>query len=322
MDAFRKGRAFHGGMHWKKSKGREYLFRTHDRFGNGRSLGPRSSHTEKTYIEFHRQKQHNKERLRSLKDQLVEQARFCRAARINRVPKLVTAIARLLDQGGLLGRNLQIIGTNALWAYEAATGTIFESQLMATRDMDVLWDSRTRLNLSGDENVMEDGLLGILKKADRSFELLASDSFRAVNRHGYMVDLVKPEPRSVLVKDFRRIGTGEDLTAAEIRNLQWLVSSPKMTQVVVGADGFPATMVVPDPRAFALHKLWLSSQPDRGAAQRRRDHSQALMVCRLVLTYLPGLHFDFSELRMFPKAVVENTEAAIQRNEFPAGYEE
>ena len=34
-------------MHWKKSKSREYLFRSRDRFGYGKSLGPRSPETEK-----------------------------------------------------------------------------------------------------------------------------------------------------------------------------------------------------------------------------------------------------------------------------------
>ncbi len=47
MNTFRKSRSYRGGMHWKKSKGREYLFRTLDRYGYGKSLGPRSPETEK-----------------------------------------------------------------------------------------------------------------------------------------------------------------------------------------------------------------------------------------------------------------------------------
>ena len=38
--------SFKGGMHWKKSKGREYLFRSTDRKGNGKSLGPRNKENE------------------------------------------------------------------------------------------------------------------------------------------------------------------------------------------------------------------------------------------------------------------------------------
>ena len=47
MDTFQKSRAYRGGMHWKKAKGREYLFKTVDRYGNGKSLGVRSKETEK-----------------------------------------------------------------------------------------------------------------------------------------------------------------------------------------------------------------------------------------------------------------------------------
>ena len=47
MNTFRKSRSYRGGMHWKKSRGREYLFRTYDRYGYGKSLGPRSPETEK-----------------------------------------------------------------------------------------------------------------------------------------------------------------------------------------------------------------------------------------------------------------------------------
>jgi hypothetical protein len=63
LAAFPKNRSYKGGMHWKKAKGREYLFRTKDRRGYGKSLGPRSSKTEKSLAEFRRGKQEMKERL-------------------------------------------------------------------------------------------------------------------------------------------------------------------------------------------------------------------------------------------------------------------
>ena len=49
----------------------------------------------------------------------------------------------------------------------------------------------------------------------------------------------------------------------------------------MGQDGSPATLVVPDPRSFALNRLWLSQQEDRDAAQRAKDLSQALAVAAL-----------------------------------------
>ena len=119
VSAFNKNLSYRGGMHWKKSKGREYLFRSRDRFGYGKSLGPRTLQTEKILAEFQHSKQREKERLSALKDRLKEQSRFCKAALIQRVPRIVSGILRLLDQQNILGRNLIVIGTNAMYAYEA-----------------------------------------------------------------------------------------------------------------------------------------------------------------------------------------------------------
>ncbi|MFZ0132307.1 MAG: nucleotidyltransferase domain-containing protein [Desulfobacterales bacterium] len=258
--------------------------------------------------------------LKHLKEKLKEQARFCRAARISRVPRLVTAILRLLEQHRLLGRNLQIVGTNALYAYEARAGIFLERGLLATPDMDVLWDNRPRLRLFAVEDVKHKSLLEILQKADRSFNLLGMKSFRAVNQAGYMVDLIKPEPKSVLTTESRQIGRGDDLVATEIRNIQWLVSSPKFEQIVIGEDGFPSTMVVPDPRSFAIHKLWLSNQADREAVKKKRDRSQALAVSKLILKYIPEFVIKKEDLRMFPEAVITDALQFLNGSGLPPGY--
>lgn len=320
-DTYAKSRSYRGGMHWKQSKGKQYLFRSLDRRGYGKSLGPRSVQTDKIYTDFHNTKKDLKERLSHLQTRLKEQARFCKAARIGRVPKLVTAILRLLEQHKLLGPNLEVIGTNALFAYEATAGVFFDTGLTATQDMDILWDVRSRLRFFNSDQTDIGGLIDILRKADRSFELINEQSFRAVNRSGYMVDLVKPEPKSVQKKEKRRMGNTEDLTAAEIRNLHWLVASPKFTHTVIGEDGYPATMTVPDPRSFALHKLWLSRQAGREPLKRKRDRAQALVVCKLVLQYLPDLRFNPKELRMFPKSVIMETTSEMESSNLPPGYD-
>jgi hypothetical protein len=321
MDAFSKSRSYRGGMHWKQAKGKAYLFRSLDRYGYGKSLGPRSSETEAIYQEFHNQKRRVLDRLKHLRTRLQEQARFCKAVRIGRVPRIVTGILRLLEQHMLLGRNLQIVGNNALYAYEACAGVFLERGLLATRDMDVLWDVRPKLRLFAIDDVDKKGLINILQKADRSFVLLNERSFRAVNQAGYMVDLIKPEPKSLRQKENRQMGGADDLAAAEIKNLQWLVSAPKFSQIVVGEDGFPAAMTVPDPRAFAVHKLWLSQQTDRDPMKKRRDYSQAVAVCRLIVQYLPEFVFEPEALKMFPKAVVDQAAQTFGSNELPPGYD-
>ena len=56
LEALQASRPLKGGMHWKKVKGREYLYKYRDRYGHGSSLGPRSPHTERLWAEFGRQR--------------------------------------------------------------------------------------------------------------------------------------------------------------------------------------------------------------------------------------------------------------------------
>jgi hypothetical protein len=298
-------------MHWKKAKGRQYLFKTRDRYGYGESLGPRSAETEKILADFQKAKKEAKNRLASLKSSLKEQSRFCKAAMIQRVPKIVTRVLRVLDQRNLLGQNIFVIGANAVYAYEAAAGVFLDRPLTATRDMDILWNVRPKLTLFAEDETDPIDLIDVLRKADKSFESVAPGSFRAVNRDGYMVDLIKPEPKSLVRNEPVRMGGPDDLKAAEIRSLQWLISSPKFSQVIIGDDGYPVSMVVPDPRAFSIHKVWLSEQADREPVKKKRDDDQGLAIALLVIKYMPQYKFESSTLRMFPKDVVRKLKRKI-----------
>ena len=123
------------------------------------------------------------------------------------MPRIVAGILRILDQHRLLGKNITVIGTNAIYAYEAAAGVFVDSPILATRDMDILWELRSRLRLAtgdDDEGSATTGIIDILRKADRSFERVKNQEFRAVNRDGYIVDLVKPEPKPIIKKERQR----------------------------------------------------------------------------------------------------------------------
>ncbi len=160
------------------------------------------------------------------------------------------------------------IGTNAMYAYEAAAGGTFESGLSATGDADILWDVRSKLVLAIEEDGRPGDFIDVLRKADKSFEIYRKQKYRVANKKGYMVDLLKAMPSRVTASERDRIGGPDDLVAVEVMNLSWLLSSPKFEQIVIGEDGIPARMIVPDPRAFALHKFWLSRRPDREAEKK------------------------------------------------------
>ncbi len=309
-DAFRKNESFAGSMRWKKSKGREYLFKQLDRRGNGKGLGLRSEETEAILGDFKKGKAKAKERLASVKKRLDEQSKFCKAARIQRVPTVVAKILRILEKFKVLGNRLIIVGTNALYAYEALAGVFFDRPIMATEDLDIVFDARSGVTLAGEEGEAI-GLLDILKKADRSFSLMGEGAFRAVNRDGYMVDLIRPMPSPPWKDQPRSVGGADDMQAVDTRKLDWMVSSPKLSQIVVGEDGFPARIVVPDPRSFVVHKLWLSQQKDRQPVKKPRDRMQAMAVMKLIRQYLPQYKLTPSDLKMFPKDVVELPEGTV-----------
>lgn len=91
---------------------------------------------------------------------------MARGVNLNRVPSIVTAALRKLDEFGLLGKNVLVIGTNAMYGYEAVAGVMFDAGLMATTDVDLLWDSRSTLKLAMlDQEVMEAGVLALAERA-------------------------------------------------------------------------------------------------------------------------------------------------------------
>lgn len=292
-----------GGLSWKTVKGRDYLVKVIDRRGGTKSLGPRSSTTEAIQADFVAGKARIKDRVAAL-DQTVQQfAGMAKAVFLNRVPSVVTAVLRKLDEFGLLGRNLMVIGTNALYGYESVAGVMFDVGLLATTDVDLLWDARASLKLALlDDEVAEAGVLAILRKIDHSFEPAQDGGFRAVNREGFYVDLVKQSPNPPWKHaEPAQLATG-DLTPAWLPNIKWLLSSEKFHSIVIGLDGRPAPMVSPDPRAFAVYKQWLSEQADREPDKRQRDHAQALAVIELVRAKFQHLPLDANAERMFPKA--------------------
>lgn len=326
VDAYERLRDFRGGMHWKTIAGKQYLFRTSDRRGNGRSLGPRRKETNQTFERFKHNKAEAKNREGALRRRLAEQARYCKAARVARVPRLSAALGRELWRAGL-DDAVMIIGTNAFYGYEAACGVqIFSAGRLETQDIDLLLDSRRSLELIVSD-VRREGLIGILRKIDKSFTIIEKQNFRAVNDRGFMVDLIRPMPKPPWRKQPDMVGENSDLRAADIEHIDWYLSAPRLKQIVIGEDGFPAPFTVPDPRVFALHKLWLSRRASRDPLKRPKDREQAFLVAELVMRFLPQLDFSKPELRMVPREVAQLADELSERikvrnaPELPPGFE-
>ncbi len=288
---------FPGSMTWKTVGGAKYLIKILDSHGTQKSLGRESNETVAQYEAFTSCKAAAAERLKSLEGKIGEQARFNKAARLGRVPTVAAKVLRKLHREKLLGRGITVVGTNALYAYEAEAAVIIDRDQTATGDIDLRWDIRQRLQLTGE--VAEAGIMGILKSADTTFEKTAS--YRATNADGYFVDLIRPTPTPMGMDDgVQSIGGSGDLAAAEIEGLWWLKNVPALSAIAIAEDGYPVRIAVPHPLAFAAHKKWLSMRDNRDPAKRRRDAAQSSLVIRLVNDYLPMWRYDEQVLHALP----------------------
>lgn len=272
---------YRDGIKWKRVNGRDYLIR------GERSLGPRSEKTEEIYHAFIAGRDEAKARLSTSVERMQEQAAINKALKIGRAPEIVAKMLRKLD-GVRAIDDFIVIGTHSLYAYEAMAGVQFISELLASGDVDLLYDGRKKLSLVS-QKMDGHGLIGLLRQVDKTFEPVIHGGFRAYNADNFMVDLVS-QPLG-MKNGSKKTFSENDLVACEAPGLQWLCNAPKENTVAIDERGFPFPMRVVDPRVFALHKAWLSTQPTRDPVKKPRDLAQAIEVARMVVGKLPHLSF-------------------------------
>lgn len=303
-----RAQGYRGSMVWSKIKGREYLIRSaYGRYGVRRqsSLGARSAATERIKAEYDRGRQEVARHLTELRAVLKRQSAVNRAVGLGRVPVTASRIIRAIDAAGMLGSALRVVGTNAIYAYEATAGVRIDPGLTTTEDIDLLFDSRRRLTFAATDAGVQRSLLRVLQKVDRSYQR-TPQTFRAANREGYLVDLIRPKRDPPWQSKPDRVGNDpSDLVAVQISGLEWHENAPAFESVAIDEKGEPLRIVTTDPRIWAAHKLWLSQQLDREPVRRRRDEAQARVVGRLVARYLAHLQFLPEELRMLPRGIAQ-----------------
>ncbi len=290
--------------------GTEYLIRLQDAHGNGKSLGRRSAETEDLHARFVHGKQVADQTLAGLSEKLKTQSRLNRALRLGRMPTIVEDILLRLDETRAL-KELRVVGTHALFAYESMAGAEFKVELLASGAVDLLFDGRKKIALLA-KKLEDQGLLELLRKADKTFQASGLDRFRAINKDGFMVDFI------TLDRGMESSASGkmaaDDLEAVEVPNLEWLADAPRFEQVVIAANGQPVIMPVPDPRAFALHKAWLSARPDREPVKKQRDLNQAKMLGQCLREYLPNFPLEpqaISKMKYLPKNMIDRALVSI-----------
>ena len=265
-----------GSLIWQTSRGKRYLTEQHRKVR--KSLGRETPELKTKKAAHDAKRKALTAKVKGLKKRLDQMAPVNRALKLGRIPTIAANILRELDRESLLCTHIIVAGTNALYAYEAATGTVLDSQHVATTDADLLWDSNQSLLLAA-TGVQREGLLSILRRADKTFK--ADYGLNPTNDDGYIVDLLCAE-----TDNFQTMKVDADVEATKMPGVQWLLSSPPLEATIIAEDGYPVRIVVPDPRTFALHKLWVSHRPDRQTLKRPRDATHAAVVSELATKYL------------------------------------
>lgn len=285
FDEYRRVRAqaksYAGGMYWKKQGGYEYLVRTAPDNRQQR-IGPRSAETEKTFTAFAARKQQFESRLKSLEVALHDAQRLNKALKVGRVPTPVVTLLQTIEDTGL-GEHFIVVDTHALFAYEAAAGVRIVQGALATQDVDLLGDARKRMRLITDLGKLDTSMLGVLQRADPTFQRKEGQNETAINDKGFEVDFLRRQPEGDDPHPFRFSDDEDDLWPVQAVRASVLTTAQRFDHVVVSATGRMALMRTIAPAPFVEFKRWMAKKAQyRAEAKRRRDLRQADIVEQLM----------------------------------------
>lgn len=273
-------------MYWKSGGKTEYLIRTSPA-NSQKSLGPRNPETEAIYKRFMVRKSAAEQRQSTLQSTLVRHQRMNRALNVGRAPSLVVAILNVLAKAELADC-FTVVGTHALYAYEAAAGLrILDSGALHTRDVDLLWDTRKHLQFLTRLKLQQSSMVGLLRKADASFVIRPEQPYTATNSKGFEVHILRHEVEEDDPHPIRLSEDEEDFWVTQAKNARVLLNAPRFSSMIVAASGHMARMSTVAPMSFCHFKRWLALQADRDPLKRSRDQRQADLVENLIHTYLP-----------------------------------
>jgi hypothetical protein len=286
MDAERERAGMPYDLRRKTVSGKDYLYRIVDRSGNGQSLGPMNPDREAEFDAYHAHKKALKDRLGGLRDALAESAAMYRALRLPLLSSEAGPILRECDRRQLLGSHLLVVGTNAIAAYLVEANG-FISLPDETEDFELAWVAQ-----AADEQACQ--VWDMLKAVDPTFTINSERDFQARNAKAYEVELlVAPSRVSTL-------GARDQPKPVPLPEQEWLLLGRPVDQVVGCRDGSPARIVAPDPRWFALHKLWMAAQPKRNPQKRPKDKAQGLALMDAVASSMPHYPFDDAFVASLP----------------------
>jgi hypothetical protein len=182
-----------------------------------------------------------------------------------------------------------VVGTSCIPAYSLEAGGVIQDAPTETEDFDLAWIAETEAE--------DAALWAALKAVDPTFTVNSERPFQARNRRTYEVELLVAPSREATMHSRERP------RPVPMPEQEWLLPGRWVDQVVPCRDGTAARLVVPDPRWFGLHKLWLAGQDKRNPLKRDKDGKQGLALLDAVVDSMPHYRMDAAFEASIPAAL-------------------
>lgn len=286
-----------GGMYWRVINSKEYLYKyvTSSGIKQSTSVGPKTPQTEAIAEHFQQAKKDLQKRLEAIEGRIKTLAPIMRVLNVPAIDETAGKILRALDQVEYLGRNILVIGTYAMTAYEMTAETRFAEGFDATEDLDftIIVDPA-----NPNDSDFPRRLLLTLKEVDKSFLVSPSSSKTVVNKGGYRVDLLISNDLAPAMQ--RAMPWKPEALVGQ----EWLALGTPVQQVLIDFNGWPVLLTSPDPRYFAVHKLWLSKRPKRiREGKAPKDAAQGKMLLKAIQEFMPHYPIDDDFVQSLPTAL-------------------
>jgi len=139
----------------------------------------------------------------------------------------------------------------------------------------------------------------MLKAVDPTFTVNMERTFQARNAKAYEVEILVAPSRAATLSAL------DQPKPVPLPEQEWLLRGRPVDRVVICRDSSPARIVAPDPRWFALQKLWMSRQAKRNPLKRPKDLKQGMALLGAVDGAMPQYPLDDEFERSLPEALGE-----------------
>jgi hypothetical protein len=172
-----------------------------------------------------------------------------------------------------------------------------------TDDFDMAW--------SATEAEEDQTVRRLLKEVDSTYTMNTERTFQMRNADAYEVEILIAPSRAAT------FGRTDQPRPVPLPEQEWLLMGRPVDRIVICRDASPARIVAPDPRWFALQKLWMSQQAKRDALKRPKDLKQGMALLNVISVAMPQYPLDGAFEASLPRELTEPYEQ--WKRQRPAG---